>query len=37
MGTGEAAPAADGIIHGDDADDLAATALNLLNSVLALF
>jgi hypothetical protein len=35
--TGEAAPAADGSIHGDDADSLTAAALTVLNSVLALF
>jgi hypothetical protein len=37
VGTGEAAPADDGIILGDDADSLTAAALTVLDSVLALF
>jgi hypothetical protein len=36
IGTGAAAPTADGIIHGDNADGLAAAALTVINSVLAL-
>ena len=37
IGTGEASPAADCIIHSDDADSLTVAALTVLNSVLALF
>ncbi len=36
VGTGAPDAAADGIIHGDNADSLAEAALTILNSVLAL-
>ena len=35
--TGEAAPAADGVINGGEADGFTAAALNVLSAVLALF